>query len=90
MCVLGKRWEILLIHSSRRANIVGFYNETAIKRNLPIVSAVTALDLPNGQSVLQYIYIYNESSNHSLLSEFQLREFGIAIDSICHRHGGAQ
>jgi hypothetical protein len=51
-CVLGKGWEILSIHSTRRANVVGFDHETAIKRNLPIVSAVTALDLPNGQSVL--------------------------------------
>jgi hypothetical protein len=91
-CVLGKGWEILSIHSSRRANVVGFDHETAIKRNLPIVSAITALDLPNGQSVLLLVHegIYNETSNHSLLSEFQLREFGIVIDSICHRHGGAQ
>jgi hypothetical protein len=45
----------------------------AIKRNLPIVSAVTALDLPNGQYVLPLVHegIYNETSNHSLLSEFQ-------------------
>jgi hypothetical protein len=91
-CVLGKGWEILSIHSSRRANVVGFDHETAIKRNLPIVSAITALDLPNGQSVLLLVHegIYNETSNHSLLSEFQLREFGIVIDSICHRHGGGQ
>ena len=46
-CVLGKGWEILSIHSSRRANVVGFDHETAVKRNLPIVSAITALDLPN-------------------------------------------
>jgi hypothetical protein len=39
-CVLGKGWEILSIHSSRRANVVGFDHETAIKRNLPIVSAI--------------------------------------------------
>ena len=90
-CVLGKGWEILSIHNSRRANVVGFDHETAVKRNLPIVSAITALDLPNGQSVLLLVDegIYNETSNHSLLSEFQLREFGIVIDSICHRHGGA-
>ena len=58
--------------------------ETAIKRNLPIVSAITALDLPNGQSALLLVHegIYNETSNHSLLSEFQLREFGIVIDSV--------
>jgi hypothetical protein len=50
--VLGKGWEILSSHSLRRSNVVGFDHETAIKRNLPIVCAVTALDLPNGQSVL--------------------------------------
>jgi hypothetical protein len=91
-CVLGKGWEILSIHSSRRANVVGFDHETTIKRNLQIVSAITALDLPNGQFVLLLVHegIYNKTSNPSLLSELQLREFGIAIDSICHRHGGAQ
>jgi hypothetical protein len=30
--------------------------------------------------------IYNEASNKSLLSEFQLKERGIMIDSISHRH----
>jgi hypothetical protein len=72
--------------------VVGFDHETAIKRNLLIVSAITALDLPNGQSVLLLVHegIYNETSNHSLLSEFQLRDFGIVVDSICHSHGGAQ
>jgi hypothetical protein len=24
------------------------------------------------------------------LSEFQLRDFGVKIDSICHKHGGTQ
>jgi hypothetical protein len=72
--------------------VVGFDQETAIKRNLPIVSTITALDLLSGQSVLLLVHegIYTETSNCSLLSEFQLRELGIVIDSICHRHGGAQ
>jgi hypothetical protein len=34
--------------------------------------------------------IYYDTANHSLLSEFQLRDFGIKIDSICHKHGGTQ
>jgi hypothetical protein len=91
-CVLSKGWEIISTHNSRRANIVGFDHETAIKLNLPIVSAITAPDLPNGQSILLVIHesIDNETSNHSLLSEFQLREFGVIIDSKCHRHGGTQ
>jgi hypothetical protein len=73
-CVLDKEWEVLSIHNSRRADVVGFDNETVIKRNLPIVSAITALDLPNEKSVLLLVYegIYNETSDHSLLSEFQL------------------
>jgi hypothetical protein len=34
--------------------------------------------------------IYNDTANHSLLSEFQLRDFNVKIDSICHKHGGIQ
>jgi hypothetical protein len=77
------------MHNSRRTNVVGFDHETAIKWNLPIVSAITAIDLPIGQSFLLVVHesIYNEIAAHSLLSEFQLQEYGIRIDSICHRHG---
>jgi hypothetical protein len=91
LCI--RQWmEIISTHNSRRANVVSFDHETVIKRNLPIVSAITVLDLSNGQSVLLVIHesIYNETSNHSLLSGFQRREFGVMIDSMCHRHGGTQ
>jgi hypothetical protein len=69
-CVLGKGWKILDIHNFRRANVVGFDHEAAVKKNLPIVSAITAVDLPNGQSILLVIHevINNDTSNHSLLS----------------------
>jgi hypothetical protein len=53
-CVLDKGWEVLPIHNSRigkRENAVGFDHKTAINLNLSIVSAITVLDLPNGQSV---------------------------------------
>jgi hypothetical protein len=91
-CVLGKGLEVLSIYSSTRENVVVFDHETTIKRNLPIVSAITALDLTNGKSVILIIHesIHNETSNHSLSSQFKLREFGILIDSISHRHGGTQ
>ena len=74
-CVLGKGLDDVSFHNSRRANVVCFDHEDTIKRNLPIVSAITALDLPNGSSILLVVRecIYNETSNHSLLSEFQLR-----------------
>jgi hypothetical protein len=78
-CILGQGWKVLSVHNTRRANIVGFDHEAAVKRNLPIVSAITAVDLPNGISVLLIFHecIYNDTANHSLLSEFQLRDFGV-------------
>ena len=47
--------------------MVGFDHEATIKRNLPIVSVITALDLPNGSSTLLVVheFIYNESSNQN-------------------------
>jgi hypothetical protein len=84
--------EVLSVHNTRRANVVGFEHEAAVKRSIPIVSAITAVDLPDGISVLLIVHeaIYNDTANHSLLSEFQLRNFGVKIDSICHKHGGTQ
>jgi hypothetical protein len=46
-CVLGQGWEVLSVHNTRRANVVGFDHEAAVKRNLPIVNAITTVDLPN-------------------------------------------
>jgi hypothetical protein len=62
-CVLGQGWEVLSVHNTRRANAVEFDHEAAVKRNLPIVSAIaiTAVDLPNGISVILIVHeaIYN-------------------------------
>jgi hypothetical protein len=91
MCVRQRMVSFISL-KFKKANMVGFDHENAIKQNLPIVSGINALDLPNGQSMLLFIHgsIYSETSNHSLLSEFQLREFGMMIDSISHRRGGTQ
>jgi hypothetical protein len=45
--------------------MVGFNHETAIKRNHPIVSVITALDLPKRQAFLLVIHesIYKGASN---------------------------
>jgi hypothetical protein len=74
-CVLGQGWEVLSVHNTRRANVVGFDHEAAVKSNLPIVSAITAFNLPDGISILLIVHeaIYNHTANHSPLSEFQLR-----------------
>jgi hypothetical protein len=86
-CVLEQGWDVLSVHNTRRANVVGFDHEAAVKRNLPIVSAITAVDISDGISVILIIYeaIYNDTANHSLLSELQLRDFGVKIDSIAEQ-----
>jgi hypothetical protein len=55
-CVLGQGWEFLSVHNTRRANVIGFDHEATVKRNLPIVSAITAVDLPDGTSVLLIVH----------------------------------
>jgi hypothetical protein len=81
-CVLGQGWKFLSVHNTRRVNKHGFDHEAAVKWNLPIVSAITAVDLPDGISVLLIVHeaIYNDTANHSLLSEFLLKEFGVKVD----------
>jgi hypothetical protein len=91
-CALGKGWEVLFVDKTRRENVVIFDHEAAVKRNLPIVSEITAVDLPDGISVILIVHeaIFTDTFNHSLLSEFQLSDFGVKIDSIYHKHGGTQ
>jgi hypothetical protein len=91
-CVLGQGWEVLSVHNTRRENVVGFDHEAAVKRNLPIVSAITAVHLSDGISVILIVHeaLYNDIANYSMMSELQLRDFGVKIDSICHKHGGTQ
>jgi hypothetical protein len=52
---LRKRLGSLIHTSSRRVNVVGFDYDTAIKKNLPIFSAITTVDLPDGQTILLVI-----------------------------------
>jgi electron transfer flavoprotein alpha/beta subunit len=48
--------EILSINNTRRENEVTFDHEATVKRNLPKVSAVIAVDLPDVTSVLLNVY----------------------------------
>jgi hypothetical protein len=49
--------------------VVGFDHETAIKQNLPIVNAITAIDLPSEESILLVIHegIYDETAAHIVI-----------------------
>ena len=91
-CVIGKGWSILSTHPTRKANVIGFDKEHAVKKGLSIVGAVTAVDLPDDSTILLRVseVIHNPTADHSLLSEFQLREYGTTVNSTPKRHGGEQ
>jgi hypothetical protein len=91
-CVLGQGWEVISFHNTRRSKVVGFDNEAAVKRNVPIVNIITTVDLPYGTSVLLIVHegIYNDTTNHSILSEFQLRDFDVNNDTACQKQGETQ
>jgi hypothetical protein len=84
--------EVLSVQNTRRENVEGFDHEAEVKRNLPIISTITAADHQDGISELLTVHqaIYNDTDNHSLLLEFHLRDFGVKIDSICYKHGGTE
>jgi hypothetical protein len=83
-CALRQGWKVLSVLTTKKANVVGFDHEAAVKRNLPIVSAITAVDLLERIRVLLIVNeaIYKYTANHSFLSGFQLRYLGVNIESI--------
>ena len=82
---------MVVTHPFRKAHVIGFDYKVAVKRNLDIVTACTVVEV-NGNSILLQINeaVCNPISEHSLLSEYQLRDFGIQVNSIARRHGGDQ
>jgi hypothetical protein len=69
---------VLHVHNSRRENFLDL--ETAIKRNHPIVSAITIVDPPNGQSVLSPYFVFRP---HELI-QITLRQTIELAKSIIH------
>jgi hypothetical protein len=90
--IIGKGWLIETTHPTRTANAQGFDVNQAIKRGLPIVSAISAVDHPDDHVILIRVAeaIYKNSSHHSLLSEFQIRDYGVKANTIARKHGGRQ
>ena len=86
--VVGQGWKVVATHPFRKAHVVVFGHKVAVKRNLDIVTACTVVEV-NGNSILLQISeaVWNPTSEHSLLPEYQLRDFGIQVNSIARRHG---
>ena len=76
--------------TARSVNVQGF-NENMKINKLPIVTAVTAIDLPEETLILEFNEcIHVENNTVSLLSTFQTRENGVQVYDTARRHGGKQ
>ena len=91
-CILGKGWHVVEEHPTRRVRVVGFDKELATKNNLPIVTAMSIFEAPNQEPMLLQVNegVLNKSADHSLMSNYQIAEFGIDVDSRPTKHGGTQ
>jgi len=90
--VIGsKGFHIVATDPSRTATIVGYDPNVTKRRELPIVSGITVFDLPTGPLLVMINEaIFNKHAEATILSEFQIREHGMLVDSVAKRHGGNQ
>jgi hypothetical protein len=82
-----KSWIIDNI-SDRRVNVSGYQGK--IEENVPIVSGITAVDLPSGETVILKVNeaTISEEDASTLFSITQMREYGVEVDDIAKKHGG--
>jgi hypothetical protein len=52
ICVLGKEWRTLTIHSKRKDILIDFGHHTKVKANFPMVSVVALVDPPDHSFIL--------------------------------------
>jgi len=88
--VIGKGWKVINF-TSKRAYVIGFQGKLQEKHKFPMVSAITAVDLEDKTIIIRiHEAVMNDKANHSLLSEFQVRECVYNLNSVWKKHGGSQ
>jgi len=76
--------------TARSVNVQGFSEKMTIDK-LPIVTAITAIDLPETTLILEFNEcIHVENNAVSLMSTFQARENSVDVYDVTRRHGGKQ
>ena len=88
-CIVGK-YAHVKHYTGRYANLVGYSPETTRTEKVPIVTALIKVKSSSegGYPILLEINEapYNEGSPITLLSEYQIREYGLVIDSVAKKH----
>ena len=87
--IVGKHAKVLL-YAGRKATIVGYEISTTKSSEVPIVTALVKArsNIENGIAVLLKIHeaAYLEDNPITLISEYQVRESGMVIDSTATKH----
>ena len=77
--IVGTGWHVT--HTTmRRVNVIGFDHHLQPRQALPIVSAVTAVDTPQGVILLKVNEAVHNDGAQSLLSKCQLIDYGLDVD----------
>jgi Reverse transcriptase (RNA-dependent DNA polymerase) len=84
----GPAWHIECIQDST-VTVVGFH-PSMTKIDIPVGTAITAVDLPDGSIVLLRVHeaSIHDTKGSTLLSTTQLRDCGIKVEDKAKRHGG--
>jgi len=89
--IIGQNAKVI-DYTGRSANLVGYDPATTRSGKIPIVSAFLKVrsSAPGGIPVLLRVNEapYNRHSPVTLLSEYQIREYGLIIDSVATKHKG--
>jgi hypothetical protein len=86
--VMGDGWLIIGdLKQAPWANLVGF-DKDAKKIGLPIIAGAIKVHTEDGISMILKVHqdVYNAGSRTTLISEFQVRDHGLIIDSISAKH----
>ena len=91
-CILGKYTKVIS-HTGRFATLVGYDPSTTRSGKIPIVSAYLKVRTSTIGEIPVHLQVheapYNHSSPITLLSEYQVREYGLVIDSVAKKHKSA-
>jgi len=90
-CVVGTLAKVLHV-TKRTATLVGYDPKTTKSSSLPIVTALLKTISSENIPILLRVNeaVYNQDSPTTLLSEYQIRDFGLAVDSVASKHLSAQ
>ena len=91
-CILGMNAKVLS-YTGRYANLVGYDPKNTRTEKVPIVSALIKARSSSIGTIPVPLEIneapYNPTSPITLLSEYQIREYGLIIDSVAKKHVSA-